>query len=66
MKDGIVLFTHIHKPGGTSLDNDLARLKADQASFNMVRLNASRFQTRAIYDRLWVPYQRRKAATAAP
>ena len=50
--------------GGT-LEDDLARLKVDAASFNIVRLNVSRLQSRVIYDRVWVPHQRRKSALVA-
>ncbi len=56
----------IYRAYGGTLGNDLARLKEEQASFNMLRLNSSHFQSRANCDRLWVPFKRRKTETAAP
>ncbi|MDE0952779.1 MAG: hypothetical protein OSA45_16055 [Halioglobus sp.] len=47
---------------GTDLDADLLKFKESGAGFNMLRLNASRFQSRFVYDRLWVPRKRKLLA----
>jgi hypothetical protein len=49
---------YIEAYGGT-LDLDLAALKEREGSFNKLRLNLSRLQSRLVYERLWMPRKRR-------